>query len=131
MSTITASSVINYLLENSVVLFLIYKGYIKSDITLRFWTFFNNHKILLTYLVAINFVPLIVYGIDKIAALENAWRIKIVTLLGLAFIGGSIGALVAMYAFRHKTRIDYFTVGVPLILLMQVVLLFYAMNFSF
>ena len=46
----------------------------------------------------------------------------------LAFIGGSVGALLAMYLLRHKTKKDYFTVGVPLIMIMQVVVLFYAMN---
>ena len=49
-------------------------------------------------------------------------------LLGLAFIGGSVGALIGMYGFHHKTKKAYFTVGVPLILLMQVVVLFYVMN---
>ena len=47
---------------------------------------------------------------------------------GLAFIGGSVGALVAMYVFHHKTKQDYFSVGVPLIILMQVVVLFFLMN---
>ena len=51
-----------------------------------------------------------------------------VTLLALAFAGGSIGSLIAMYAFHHKTKKDYFTVGVPLILIMQIVVVFYIMN---
>ena len=46
----------------------------------------------------------------------------------VAFIGGSVGALIGMYGFHHKTKKAYFTVGVPLILLMQVVVLFYVMN---
>lgn len=69
-----------------------------------------------------------VFAIDKVNAAEHRSRIRIVTLLGLAFIGGSVGALLAMYLPRHKTRKDYFTVGVPLIMIMQVVVLFYAMN---
>ena len=61
-------------------------------------------------------------------AKSNRQRVRIVTLLGLAFIGGSVGALIGMYGFHHKTKKAYFTVGVPLILLMQVVVLFYVMN---
>ena len=50
------------------------------------------------------------------------------TLLGLAFMGGSIGALIAMYVFHHKTKQDYFSVGVPLIMLMQAFVFFFLMN---
>ena len=59
---------------------------------------------------------------------ERRGRIRILTLLGLSFIGGSVGGLIAMYAFRHKTKKDYFTVGLPLIMVMQVVVVFYLMN---
>ena len=83
---------------------------------------------LLTYLLIINIVTLIAYAIDKINACEGRSRIRIVTLLGLAFIGGSIGAVAAMYLFRHKTRQDYFAVGVPLIIITQVIVIFYLMN---
>ena len=83
---------------------------------------------MIAYLVIINIVTLIAFAIDKIAAIEHRSRIRIVTLLGLALIGGSSGALIAMYVFRHKTKKDYFTVGVPLIILMQSVVFFYMMN---
>ena len=49
-------------------------------------------------------------------------------MLLLAFLGGTVGALLAMYVFRHKTNKDYFAVGVPMILVTHLVLLFYAMN---
>lgn len=111
-----------------IVLFLIYKGALRSEITVAFWSFFSKYPVLLWYLVIINIITLIAFGVDKIASMENRSRIRIVTLLGLAFIGGSIGALIGMYAFRHKTRKDYFTVGVPIIMLMQVVILFFLMN---
>lgn len=68
------------------------------------------------------------FAIDKIVAIERKPRIRIVTLLGLSFVGGSIGGIIAMYLHRHKTRKDYFTVGLPLIIVMQIVLLFYVMN---
>ena len=111
-----------------IILFLIIKGYIKNELTLAFWEFFGQHEFLIAYLVIINIVTLIAFAIDKIAAIEHRSRIRIVTLLGLALIGGSSGALIAMYVFRHKTKKDYFTVGVPLIILMQSVVFFYMMN---
>ncbi len=113
-----------------VIVFLIVKGHISNHITLAFWDFFDEHRIIVYYLIIINVVTLAAYALDKINSMEGRTRIRIVTLLGLAFIGGSIGAIVAMYLFRHKTRKDYFTVGVPLIIIMQVVLLLYCMNFN-
>lgn len=73
-------------------------------------------------------VTFAVFGLDKIAAIEKRSRIRIVTLLGLCFIGGSVGGLGAMYLFHHKTKKDYFTVGVPRIIVMQAVVIFYLMN---
>ncbi len=111
-----------------LVIFLIVKGHINNEITLDFLNFFETHKPILVYLVVINFITVIAFGVDKIAALEDKTRIRIVTLLGLSFIGGSIGGLIAMFVFRHKIRKDYFMVGVPLIIVMQVVVIFYLMN---
>lgn len=113
-----------------VVILLMIKGHHVDHITLSFWNFFNKYKILLIYLGLINFVTFAAFAIDKVNAAEHRSRIRIVTLLSLAFVGGSIGALLAMYLLRHKIRMDYFTVGIPLIMIMQVVVLFYAMNAS-
>lgn len=111
-----------------VIILLMVKDHHADHITFAFWTFFNQYKILLIYLGIINFVTFAAFAVDKVNAAEHRSRIRIITLLGLAFIGGSVGALLAMYLLRHKTRKDYFTVGVPLIMIMQVVVLFYAMN---
>ena len=111
-----------------IIIFLMLKGHIKDDRTFAFWKFLGAHKILIIYMLVINIVTLIAFAIDKIAALEHRSRIRIVTLLGMSFLGGSIGALVAMYAFHHKTKKDYFSTGVPLIMLMQVAVIFYMMN---
>ena len=111
-----------------IVIFLVIKGHHADKMTLAFWTFFNQHKIILIYLAIINVVTFVVYAVDKHLAIEGKQRIRIITLLGLAFIGGSIGGLLAMYLFRHKTQKDYFTVGVPLIIIMQIVVLIYSMN---
>ena len=85
-------------------------------------------EVLVIYLFVINFVTFAAFAVDKIAAIERKSRIRIVTLLGLSFIGGSLGALIAMYLLRHKTKKDYFTVGVPLTMVMQVVVIFFLMN---
>ena len=111
-----------------IIIVLIVKGVITENITLNFLAFFRSHKWLIWYLVAINVLAIILFGVDKINAIENRSRIRIVTLLGVAFIGGSFGSLLAMYLFRHKTKQDYFTTGIPLIMGMQAILLFYLMN---
>ncbi|MDY4066766.1 DUF1294 domain-containing protein, partial [Bullifex sp.] len=83
------------------------------------------------YLTLINIITFLFYLKDKKAAEKGKDRVKIVTLLGLAFFGGSIGALVGMYTLRHKTNKNYFTIGVPLMVIMQFFVLFYLSNLSF
>ena len=114
-----------------IILFLIWKGYMNDNITLALWEPFLKHRILLIYFGIINFITFIVFAIDKVNAQEHRSRIKIVTLLGLSFIGGSIGALLAIYLLHHKTKKDYFTVGIPIIMIMQVIVLFYLLNAKF
>ena len=75
---------------------------------------------LIIYLVIINVMTFIVYGVDKRKAKQSKWRIRESTLLGLAAIGGSIGALLAMKILRHKTLHNQFKYGVPLILVVQI-----------
>ena len=111
-----------------VIMLLIFKGHHAEHFTFAFWKFFAEHRILLIYLGIMNLVTFIVFAIDKVNARANRSRIKIVTLLGLSFAGGAVGGLISMYLFRHKTQKDYFTVGMPLIIVMQVVVLFYVMN---
>ena len=76
-------------------------------------------RIALYYLLAVNLLTFISYGIDKWKARRNRWRIPEATLLLLAALGGSIGALLAMKMFRHKTQHKKFRYGVPIILLVQ------------
>ena len=114
-----------------IILFLIWKGYMNDNITLALWEPFLKHRILLIYFGIINFITFIVFAIDKVNAQEHRSRIKIVTLLGLSVIGGSIGALLAIYLLHHKTKKDYFTVGIPIIMIMQVIVLFYLLNVKF
>lgn len=76
-------------------------------------------KLTVWYIVWSNLTAFLAYGIDKKRAREHRWRISERTLLGLAVIGGSAGALVGMYLFRHKTRKMKFVIGVPVILIIQ------------
>ena len=75
--------------------------------------------VLIGYLFLINILAYSLMGVDKHHARQNKRRIPEKTLFALALIGGSMGALVGMYSFRHKTRHWYFVVGMPLILLLQ------------
>ena len=79
-------------------------------------------KIALYYLLAVNLLTFITYGIDKYKARHNHWRVREASLLLLAALGGSIGALLAMKMFRHKTQHKKFRYGVPAILLVQLVI---------
>lgn len=111
-----------------IVALLFVYGPHKEALTFAFLTFLSEHKLLLVYLGIMNAITFIAFAMDKVKAIKNKRRIRIVTLLALAFLGGSIGGLLGMYLLRHKTQKDYFTVGIPLMLLTQVVVLFYAMN---
>lgn len=83
------------------------------------------NDLLLYVLIALNLLTFIVYGIDKWKAVKGKWRIPEATLLILAVIGGSIGALLGMQIWHHKTRHLKFKYGVPFILLAQIVLIYF------
>ena len=77
------------------------------------------------YLLAINAVAFIMYGIDKYKAKKAKWRISEATLLLLAVLGGSIGAWMGMKVWHHKTMHKKFKCGIPAILLIQIALITY------
>lgn len=79
----------------------------------------NVHWIIIYYLLVINAVAFIVYGIDKLKARKGWWRISEATLLLLALVGGSVGAWLGMKAWHHKTMHKKFRYGLPLIILLQ------------
>ena len=83
------------------------------------------HSCLSYYLLAINAVTFIVYGIDKYKAKEAKWRIPEATLLLLATLGGSIGAWMGMKVWHHKTMHKKFKYRIPAILLIQIALMAY------
>ena len=111
-----------------IIAMLFIKGFHGEEINIAFWEFFGRNKILMIYLGIINVITFLAFAIDKLHAVKGKRRIRIITLLGLAFVGGSAGALLGMYTLRHKTKVDYFTVGVPLIMIMQAVVVFFVMN---
>ena len=78
--------------------------------------------VLLVWLAVINLLTFIVYGADKHRARKGKWRVPEKTLFLLPLLGGSIGALLGMRVFRHKTKHWYFVWGIPAILLAQVAL---------
>ena len=76
-------------------------------------------------LIVLNIVTFLVYGIDKWKAKQGSWRISEATLLILAVIGGSFGALIGMKVWHHKTMHKKFRYGLPLILIIQIILIGY------
>ena len=79
-------------------------------------------KLFLLYLLLMNAAAFILMLADKIKAKNHRWRIPERTLIASALLGGSIGALAGMYLFRHKTRHPKFTLGIPVILIGQIIL---------
>lgn len=79
-------------------------------------------KVALVYLILINIIAFALMGIDKRRAVQHKWRISEANLFLSALLGGSIGAIAGMQMFRHKTKHWYFVVGMPLILICQVVI---------
>lgn len=80
-------------------------------------------KVLLVYCVIINIVAFATYGIDKYKAIHKKWRIPELSLILLAWFGGSIGAILGMLLFHHKTRKIKFKVWVPLALIVHLICL--------
>ena len=76
-------------------------------------------RIFLFYLLIINLIGFLIMLIDKSRAIHKEWRIPEKTLLGISIIGGSIGMLLGMSTFRHKTKHKKFTIGIPFILIIQ------------
>ena len=77
------------------------------------------------YVIVVNVTAFLMYGIDKWNARKGLRRIPEKTLLGIAAVGGSVGAYAAMQSFRHKTRKPKFYIGVPLIFAVQIGILMY------
>lgn len=85
----------------------------------------NVIQIIILYGIGVNVIAYILMGVDKHKAKKHTYRISERTLWGCAIIGGSIGALVGMKQFRHKTKHRSFVIGMPLLITVQVILVTY------
>lgn len=83
----------------------------------------NSFDLLLLYVIIVNLISFITMGIDKRKAQKRAFRIPEATLFVLAIIGGSLGSVIGMHLFHHKTRHWYFLYGMPVILALQIILI--------
>ena len=88
-------------------------------------TNFLFEKYILIYLIIINSTTFIVFALDKICAIKKKWRYKEASLLGMCLVGGAIGGFLAMHLFRHKTKKKVFVIGVPLMLIIQIMILLF------
>lgn len=79
------------------------------------------------YLIIINIISFILYGLDKYKAIINKWRIPESVLLTISFLGGGIGSLLGMYIFRHKTKKKKFII---INLISIIILIFIIKNMS-
>ena len=88
----------------------------------------NIMKYLIYYLIGINILSFIMYGLDKRLAIKKQWRISEHTLIVLGFIGGCLGSIIGMNVFHHKTKKIWFWIGNILFLIGWVYYLIKAFN---
>jgi len=80
----------------------------------------NSISLIAGYFIVINILGFALMGIDKQKAQHGAFRISEATLFAIAFMGGSLGSILGMTLFRHKTKHWYFKFGMPIILVLQI-----------
>ena len=91
-------------------------------------------QIILLYILSVNLGGFIAFGIDKKRSIRSKWRIPEVTLMTIALLGGSLGCILGMKLFRHKTQKPLFFIGIPLIFIVEVlasIVLFFMSPLSF
>ncbi len=88
----------------------------------------NPITFLVIYFIMINIVGFAIMGIDKRKAIKRTFRIPEATLFTVALIGGSVGCILGMNIFRHKTRHWYFVFGMPAILIVQIAILIFLLT---
>lgn len=90
----------------------------------------STNTIIFAYLFGINLTAMLFMKLDKDKARQHQWRIPEKTLFLLALLGGSVGAILGMRLFHHKTKHLSFIIGLPILLILQI-LLFSLLFFSF
>lgn len=84
-----------------------------------------NIQYILIYFVIVNLIAFIMFWLDKRYAQRGDWRIPEKSLIFVSIFGGSIGAILGMYTFRHKTKKLRFSIGIPIILILQIAFIIY------
>lgn len=79
-------------------------------------------NLIYVYFIIINIIGFCLMYLDKRKAIKHQWRISEATLISVAIVGGSLGSILGMYTFRHKTKHLKFTLGIPFIILIQLAL---------
>ena len=82
-------------------------------------------KNIIIYLLAVNIIGFLAMGLDKWKAKRASWRIPENTLFMFTILGGGIGTIAGIYVFRHKTQKKKFTIGMPVIFILEVILIIY------
>lgn len=82
-------------------------------------------KYILIYFALINLLAFIMFWVDKRAAQNGQWRISEKALIIVSMLGGSVGSLISMKTFRHKTKKMKFVLGIPIILILQIAFIIY------
>lgn len=80
------------------------------------------------YLIILNVLCFVLFGLDKLLAKKKKNRIRNSTLIGLSVLGGGVGSLFGMYLFRHKTKTWYYVYGIPVIFIIQIIIFYYLRN---
>lgn len=88
----------------------------------------NNKELFYLYIILINVITFISFVVDKNRAKKKRWRIPENRLLFLALLGGTTGGLIGMFMARHKTKHLKFTLGMPIILVINIIISFYLMK---
>jgi len=91
-------------------------------------TGFEVYKAIGIYILIVNLIGFFIMGIDKLKAKKRGWRIPEATLFIVAIIGGSVGSILGMHLFRHKTKHWYFLYGMPLILILHIIFAYFIMK---
>lgn len=87
--------------------------------------FLNNYAVTICYIVIVSIISVIVTAKDKIRAINSGRRTPEATLLLLSALGGSVMMLIMMLLIRHKTKHKKFMIGIPIIIILQVIVIFY------
>lgn len=95
------------------------------EVVIKYILSIINIKYLLIYVIAINLIGFCAMGIDKFKAQKDYWRIPEATLMTMCLLGGGIGTIAGMYTFRHKTKKLKFSVGMPTILILEILIVIY------